>query len=276
MAVAGLTEYKGFSRSFLYSITIATLLINGYTGQVLQIASQVGFTEGLYSVFEISVFELIAAFVALWRLLDSRDVQADWIDYIVSFLTFCVALLPDHRLCWGVLGIFATYLLLRANSISVRSAAIILSSLAVANFGGKLLLSLFAQPLVRFDAMATYALAKPFDLGLVVHHNTLITERDHTLVIMKGCSSVSNMSQALLAWAAIPRIFRPDFTAADWILAPCIALLVALINVVRMALMLVSEEWYLFFHYGYGGSAIDWLTFCVVSSISYMGGQRVG
>lgn len=276
MAVARRWMRADAQRRDLYGFTILALLANGYVGEVANKAARLGVVEGLLAGFGISVIEMAAISVmALLLERDADDAAADGLDLAACVATFAFVLFPDHRVTWLGATLFAAYVAGRTCRPWVRSAACILMSLALAKFWGKLLLVLFAAPLVRFDTLATYLLARLFDGNVAIAANILTTEQGHELVIMRGCSSVSNISQALLAWIALPRLARPAVTLGDLALAPLIAAVVVLLNTSRMGLMLVGPSWYVFLHDGPGATVFNGLTLLIIGALCYLRGQHV-
>jgi exosortase/archaeosortase family protein len=84
------------------------------------------------------------------------------------------------------------------------------------------------------------------------------------LFILPPCSSLANVSLAVLGWALFAQAFavRPSLNDVLWCLAACVAVVV--INVTRIALICLHPEHFELFHGAAGASVASFLSLAAI------------
>jgi exosortase/archaeosortase family protein len=131
-----------------------------------------------------------------------------------------------------------------------------------------------------FDLFANFILS--VDASLVgwmlgTHRNGNIVEfADHsgTLAIFPSCSSLANVSLALLCWVTISETVRHKWRAQDilWCLLACSS--VVAVNVIRISLMGLSSAHYDMLHTPFAEILLNVIILVLIVAISVLGVRR--
>ena len=95
------------------------------------------------------------------------------------------------------------------------------------------------------------------------------------MLIAPYCSSVANISLAILCWVLFAQFRGLDWSlrSAAWCLLACLA--VILINVVRIGLMVLHREQFDLIHGPIGAALANWLSIAAVLAICLWGTRPV-
>src|SRR5262245_20249273 len=244
-------------------------LINGLGGQIIQSINLDGWSA---SAFErISVIEFLACFAGVALLLRDRKEEAvRTLDLAFAAIFLLFIILPVGVLSWvGVTGL-SLYTLLTQPGPSVRRGAIILLAVTVPMLWSRLLFQFFANIILEIDA------------ALVA--NVLGTLRDGNLVrffdgpgymkVEPGCSSLANMSLAFLCWVTVTQYVNHRWSPIDilWCFLTCIS--VVAVNVIRISLMVVSQDYYQAIHSEFGNTIGNLILIVLSVGFSVLGARR--
>lgn len=241
------------STQTVFAVTAVTGFLNAVARPVTVAVEKEGMVAALLG--GLSINPIVAASFVLAVLLvvgsPSRPVRRR---HIVLALAVSVGLLiPNATIAWLMFGALSAGILLDKNlPKSARAGGAIMMAVAMREPVSKTLLDLFTEPLLAFDGWAAaYWLSMFYDQ--VGHRGNLITGPDgHSLLILTGCSSFTNLSYSLLAWFAISRAFHFSFPLRVWMAGAGISVLVPVLNHLRLAWMGLDAEAYVFFHAGGG------------------------
>ena len=225
-----------------------------------------GFSTSFMKTFDVNLAIWIAILIGSKLLMPVASVaQQNKISATTGLLnhTVLVAVLllllpPSSTLSWVSLAIFCAYYSVQYDQSSPqRAGLLILLFVALRDPLSQLVLTLLATPLLQFDAWAAIAIANIFEEGFQRTGNLLSNPSGFTLAVMTGCSSYHNISYALLAWYALVRSQRYNWTTRVSVDALSLCLLLLLTNLVRLAVMAQSPDLYELMHHGIGCYLID-------------------
>ena len=92
--------------------------------------------------------------------------------------------------------------------------------------------------------------------------------------IWPGCSSLSNISHAALAWVALTQTLGRDLETRDVFWCGLAMILAGAVNLARMSAMAVSPEYYTIFHGPIGEQIAGTLTIFLIAFVCMFGQRR--
>lgn len=207
----------------------------------------------------------------------ARDEAARGWDLAVVLAAGILQLSPSSLLLWPAVSIVALYLVATARGVpAVRDAGLMLLGLSTQQFWLHPLVSYLMPLFTRSDAAMVGSV-----LGLVrgdvgFHDNIITYGQNDGLAVMEGCVSVHNLAAALLCWMALTRLHDRQWSWGDlgWV-AGMIVLVVGL-NVVRMMLMTLGHDTYIFLHDGAGSDIFNIIMTLSVIALSLAAARRGG
>lgn len=185
-------------------------------------------------------------------------------DRAVLACMFALAFFPLNA--GGALGtlIGATYLWLTSPASSRgRRIAIVMFALTGPLVWGRLLLAFFGPLLLSVDAHLAGFLA-----GVPVHEN--VVEFHHgagRLYVALGCSSLHNMSLAVLLFVVMTQLLRLRFTLPLLLVGAAAAASMAVVNILRLAAMARFPEYFDYIHLGDGGAFFGLASFVAAGAV---------
>jgi exosortase/archaeosortase family protein len=116
--------------------------------------------------------------------------------------------------------------------------------------------------LTQFDTMLVGSVVKLTIGGATWQGNVISVPGDHSIEIVAGCCSFRNVSLAALCWIALTKLERPEWRSLDIVVLATAAGCQIGLNVVRIYLMALSDDMYLYWHTGMGAHI-----FAIVASV---------
>jgi hypothetical protein len=243
-------------------------IVNGIAGNVVMSLSAKGFAGALADTFDISLVVIAAAVVAMMLVARAPCRTIDALDRFVGAIYLIGLCIPHSAASMAALTFLAAYEVFRQRrSAEAVAAASLCIGIAVCQSWGKVVLHLFAGPLLAVDATLVAWLLGSIEGGGVERIGNLIeTTNGQPLAIMIGCSSISNISFALLCWMTVVRASRPEWRREDMAIAFGVVVTVIILNILRMGLMGLSREAYLLIHGPVGANVFN--TLVLLTTIS--------
>jgi len=187
-----------------------------------------------------------AAFLGLFHWLQTADSEIDNLDLAVVLGIGALFVIPSYQGGWILLFMLSVYLMLRQRDSIEGLQVLTLAALhqPIMTYA----LKLFTAPVLSMDAMMIAALLN-VTTGAGSYAGNLVTgPADHQLLILKGCSSLSNLGIAWLAWFAISRYRGIKLNRNMWMTMLLITLLTLALNLTRLYGMALSIEWHEWWH----------------------------
>ena len=94
------------------------------------------------------------------------------------------------------------------------------------------------------------------------------------MVVLPACSSLANMSLALLCWVTITQWVRHQFRATDVIWGGLACLSVITVNVTRISLMGLSHSHYEYIHSTWGDLVTNTIMLALMVAVTVLGARR--
>lgn len=162
-------------------------------------------------------------------------------------------LLPMAFAAWAAVAIIAVTLLLSKGLHRIeRAGLLVLFAASIRTPIAEGTMILLAEPLLHFDGAFANGIGQLFGGGGTLNGNMIVGAQGHAVLIMSGCASFANVSNALLIWFSIAMLSaRPK---RGHLIATAVGLTFAIvfINAVRLGGMTVSRDAYLWIHEGNG------------------------
>jgi hypothetical protein len=211
------------------------------------------------NTFGISLVVITAAVIGLQWAAQTPDRALDGLDWLVGATYLAGLCVPLSSASMAALTFFAACEGVRnRRSAEAVAAASLFIGIAACQLWGRVALQLFALPILGVDAALVASLLDIIQGNGVRRTGNLIdTLHGQSLIILPACSSLSNISYALLCWMTIIRASRASWRKADLSMVPLVIIGVATLNVFRMTLMGISRELYFFMHGPAGTNVIN-------------------
>jgi hypothetical protein len=255
-------------RNWLFAGLLIVGFANGIVDRVADGLARSDVAELILNTFEISAIVWVALVVAVVFLLRSDRLAATPADSVVAAVTAAAFLIPMTPLSWIALSGFAIYTLRTSlpGSYAHRGAWIMLA-ITVPMFWSRAAFAILSDPILKFDALL---------VGWVIgteHIGNTIGFADGTgyLWIAPNCSSLVNVSLAVLCWVLFTQIFTRErpFHHGWWCVVACSAVIV--INVTRLSLIGLYPEHEGLLHGLLGATVANWATLIAIVGICVLG-----
>jgi exosortase/archaeosortase family protein len=246
---------------------------NGLWGRVVMAVREGGWQGAVFSL-DISAFVLFACVGTVWLLLRDKNGEIRSGDLAVTLALIVFIILPIPALGWMALTGLSLYILLFSNGSSSRKrAAILMLAITVPMLWTPLLIQFFERPVLGLDASLVAWLIGSYRTGNMVAFN----HGFGYVQIAPACSSITNLSLAFLCWVGVMQLADRRLSAEDilWALLVCFSAIA--VNVMRIALVAHSREYYELFHNQYWdvtSAVANVLTMAAAVGFSVLGARR--
>ena len=223
---------------------------NGLGGSVLASINRSGLNEALLNSFDVSAIVWISciAGIVLVRF-DENQRPVSKSDLWLGAACLALILLPIGAPSWLAMTILSGWLLFKGDlSASQKKGAIILLATTVPMLWSRFFFQLFAKPILDLDAtFVSWLLGTPRTGNMVQ-----FLHGSGYLVIFPACSSLANMSLALLCWVTFVQLLDHKWSRVDFIWSALACVGVMTVNVARMSMMAISLDYYTAIHSSVG------------------------
>ena len=243
---------------------------NGLLGRII-LSLQFSDWEGAITGIDINAIVLLACFAGISMVGEKDPESLRPSDLAAGALFLLFVGLPIFPLSWvGVTGL-SIYILLfaRANADRVRGALILLAMTAPMLWS-RLLFQMFAKTILNIDAGLVSLVLGTARTGNMVR----FLDDSGSMVVLPQCSSLANMSLALLCWATITQWVRHRWRAADivWGLLACVTVIT--VNVTRISIMGLSHRNYEYIHSTWGDLITNSIMLALMVAVTVLGARR--
>ena len=181
-----------------------------------------------------------------------------------------LVILPVGALSWIAVTGLSLYILVSTDLSTSRRGAVILLATTVPMLWSRILFQFFSGEILWADASLVGWLLGTHRSGNVVD----FADNSARLVILQGCSSLANVSLALLCWVTLSQLVVHRKSVYDplWCLLACTS--VVAVNVTRIAISGLSEWHYATFHGPWGTALANIIILALIVGISALGVRR--
>lgn len=264
----------GLNRPELLTFGAVMLACNALMPTLIDGVARDGLVYSLANTFEISVIVWAALYIGVNFSAQVERTPATRLDKVAVGLATFASLLPLGPFTWIALAAFAIYMIVESRDRPLSSqarAGWVFLAMTVPMFWSKRLFAFLADFFLAIDASLVASITQ--------------TKRTANLVEMPGgagflqiaapCSSMANVSLAILCWVLFNQATSARWTPLNmvWCGLACVA--VVAINVTRISLIGFFPRYYDLLHGPIGSTVWSWLTIIVVFCICYLGARRV-
>jgi hypothetical protein len=261
----------GFTRGELFGGLYILGCANGLAAKMILSVGRLGWADAAVGTFDISAIVVVACVTGISLILADKTGGVHLADLAVAMVVLLIIALPIGAMSWLAVTMLSLYVLLFTQATeSQHRGAVILLAATVPMLWSRLLFDLFASFILAVDASLV-----GWMLG--THRNGNMVEfADHsgTLVVFPSCSSLANVSLALLCWVTISAAVRHEWRAQDifWCLLACSSVIA--VNVIRISLMGLTSAHYHMLHTPLAEIALNIIILVLIVAISILGVRR--
>jgi hypothetical protein len=230
----------------------------------------VGWAEALFNTFEVSVIVWISCAAGISLVFQDRKLGVRRLELAMGAGFIFLVILPIGALSWFAVAALSLYIIVSAKVASSRRGAFILLAITVPMLWSRLLFQFFANLILQIDASLVGWILGTHRTGDIVE----FADGSGVLVIWPACSSLANVSLAVLCWVAVSQFVSHKSSAYDllWCLLACLSVIA--VNVARISLMGVSQWHYATFHGPWGDAACNTIILGLIVGFSVIGVRR--
>jgi exosortase/archaeosortase family protein len=193
------------------------------------------------------------------------------LDLVVALVVLILVALPIFPLSWVGVTILSLYILLFANNNRERvRGALILLAMTAPMLWSRLLFQIFAKPILDIDASLVALLLGTQRTGNMVG----FLDGSGYMIVLPACSSLANMSLALLCWVTITQWVGHRWSAKDVFWAGLACASVIAVNVTRISLMGLSHRHHELIHSSWGDMITNSIMLALMVGVTLLGARR--
>lgn len=242
--------------------------LNGSLTRFITGLRENSFLDILLNTFEISAIVWVGIAVGCAYLFKQSESIISRRDVGLAIATSLAFLIPVTALSWVALSVLSAYLIVTSPADSyAKRGAWILFTVTVPMFWSRVIFSVFSDYILQFDAILASNL-----LGTERVGNTVaFTDGSGYLWIAPGCSSLMNVSLAVLCGTVFSQMWPRKKSLQSISLVAFAAVAVVMINAVRLALLGAYPQYFETLHGSIGATVVNFLTLITIVSICSFG-----
>ncbi|MCV6589541.1 MAG: exosortase/archaeosortase family protein [Marinobacterium sp.] len=256
-----------------WQLLITGAFLNALLPRALELYQQQGLVHALQESGGQSLISWGALGLVLLLLHNAQYQQTACQQATHQYLPVVLALLcciPLASISWAVLTLAGIWLGWQSKGNTAQKAAgMLLVALALRGPLSALMLNLFSGPLLTMDAWLSASLLQLLGESAQQVDNLVLRADGVNLLVLTGCSSVTNLSWALLLWLTVQLWLYQQLPQRAVTMALLIVALVVGINAIRLTLMTLSQTAYQLVHDGWGGELVNLVTLLLVLWLSF-------
>jgi len=221
--------------------------------------------NAILGTFGISVLVWVACFIAVSLLLRQPPEPVTRNDLILGAAVIVAGLVPSAKVSWIALTGLGLYgLRCFEAGAPARRAAFVILAVTVPMFWSRLVFAMLSDLILQADAILVSLIVGTDRIGNTVR----FADNSGYLFILPSCSSLADVSLAVLGWALFTQALarRPSLKDVWWCLATCAAVIV--INVTRIALIGLHREHFELLHGPVGAGVAGFLALAAIVGIN--------
>lgn len=258
------TSTSFLSRPSVFAVTGCVATVNAFAGKIATSLHGQSLSHVLLDLGGVSAIVWFAI-GSLFLIAQENDIPSPLRhgDKAVSALVLMLSFIPFNFAAAVGLLVNGLYLALRSPRDDIhRRMGIVMLALTGPLIWGRLLLALLGAPLLGIDARLAGWIA-----GTAVEGNVVALRDGGSLYVALGCSSVHNMSLALLLFVTLTQMLRLRYTGLLVATGIAAALAMAVVNVLRLAALARFPQYFDLLHAGWGGSLFGLSSFVAAGAI---------
>jgi exosortase/archaeosortase family protein len=259
----------GLSRGEYFGGLLLVSCASGVASRIIHSVADIGWAQAFFRTFDVSAIVWFSCIAGLSLIAQDHTKGVRWFEIAAGAVFIPLIILPVDPLSWIAVTGLSVYILLFSDIAASRRGASILLAVTVPMLWGRVLFHFFADYILAADGLLVSWLLGTHRTGNLVE----FADKSGQLVIFERCSSLANVSLALLCWVTLSRLVshksRYDFL---WCLLACTA--VVAVNVTRMTILGQSEWHYATLHNQWGDAAANIIMLGLIFGICTLGVRR--
>ncbi|MCS3898647.1 hypothetical protein M2171_007780 [Bradyrhizobium japonicum USDA 38] len=270
VAFGSLRMSRQLPRGEFFAGLFALGCVSGLASSIIQSVNRHGWAEALFNTFGISIIVWISCAAGVSLVLQDRTFRVRPSELAMGAGFVCLVVLPIGALSWLAVTALSLYIILSTNDASSRRGAFILLATTVPMLWSRLLFQFFANLILQIDASLVGWILGTHRTGDIVE----FADGSGVLVIWPACSSLANVSLAVLCWVTVSQLVGPKNSAYDllWCLLACTS--VVAVNVARISLMGLSQWHFTTVHGAWGDAVGNTVILVLIVGFSVLGVRR--
>lgn len=253
--------------AFLVLLGVAHALVR----PAVVLVEEVGVWTAAQQLFGVNPALYTATLIILLLMRRAELISIRWSDVAVAALYLLGLMFPSATVSWLMLVLLALWLWRgRCGGPDISAAATIMLLMALREPVLSAVMLLYGEELLTVDTYLASLLPMRGD-AVWAQNNILMGGEGVKLVVLSGCSSLANLSYALLFWYSVSRYFGGRISTAALLAGALVVLSVVGLNVIRLALMGHSASGYAAMHTEQMNGVISLAMLIVVVTISCLG-----
>ena len=243
---------------------------SGLASRVIQSINRLGWTDALFDTFEISAIVWLSCAAGVTLVLRDRTIGIRSSELGIAAVFVLLVILPIGPLSWLAVTALGLYVIFCERADSSRRGAFILLATTVPMLWSRLLFQFLANLILQIDASFVGWILGTHRTGDIVQ----FADGSGVLVILPACSSLANVSLALLCWVTVSQLVCHKKSAYDllWCLMACISVMA--VNVTRISIAGLSQWHYTTFHNPWGEAVGNAIMLGLIIGFSVVGVRR--
>jgi hypothetical protein len=244
--------------------------VSGLTSRIIQSVNRLGWEDALINTFEISAMVWISCAAGISLIRQDRTIGVRSSELAIGAGFVFLVILPIGPVSWLAVTALSLYITFSTKVASSRRGALILLATTVPMLWSRLLFQFFANPILQLDASLVGWILGTHRAGNIVG----FADGSGVLAILPSCSSIANVSLALLCWVTVSQLVCHKKSAHDllWCLAACVS--VVAVNVTRIGVEGLSQWHYATYHSPWGDAVGSITTLVLIVGFSVLGVRR--
>ena len=261
------------TRPVLFYGLFVIVTANALAGQVLRTSQAEGWISSFLQLGGYSAIIWIACAAGL-ALISTDDPSADdalhradgWVAAVILLL----AILPMSTASAAGLTLLAFWAIFStARGGGIHRAGIVFLAVSVSLLWGRIFLAIASRPILDIDAMVSGWLVGSHGTG----NHIAFTDGSGYFVVAPGCSSLHNISLALVLWATVTQYYRIAINARALLVALLAVAAAFGVNIIRLASLAHFPAHFDELHVGWGLPLFGWMSLIAIVAV-VIGGFR--
>lgn len=269
VSAAPITRIEPLTRGGAFAAAGVLAALNAQADHIIMNLTWLSPADALLNLGGVSAV-IWAAMFAAWKIGNESDHRLEGVrDLTVLALIIVLSFLPVSYAAQAGLLLCACYLLLTATpgDGAERRSALVLLALTGPLICGRLVLRLFEAPILSLDAhIVGAAIGSPVDGNIVG-----FADGGGRFIIGDPCSSVHNMSLAIVLWTTAAMLFRIRIDRPYLLVGIAMAASMFALNVVRLSVLGIFPQHFDFLHDGGGAVLFGWAGLICAAALAGFG-----
>ena len=261
---------EGLPRGEFFAGLFVIGCASGLGSRMVQSVNRLGWADAFLAAFDVSAIVWISCAAGISLVFRDRTTGVSPSELALGAGFVILVILPIGPLSWVAVTGLSLYVITSTNLDSSRRGAVILLATTVPMLWSKVLFQFFANLILQIDAALVGWMLGTHRAGDIVQ----FADGSGVLVILPGCSSLANVSLALLCWVTVSRLVCHKSSANDllWCLLGCMSVIA--VNATRISLMGLSQWHYDVFHSPLGEAVSSTIILGFMVGFSMLGVRR--